>query len=65
MLVTRYDRICWWRSWAVSKNGTVLDESFVCERTVGNEDRWAKAYVNGDDGSVLDMEIVDYVFEFS
>ena len=64
MLVARYDRVCWWRSWAVSENGTVLDESFVCERAVGNEDSWAKAYVNGDDGSVLGMEFADDVFEF-
>ena len=36
----------------------------MSERAVGNKDSWAKACVNGDDGSVLGMEFADDVFEF-
>ena len=64
MFVTRYDHGCRWRSWAVSENCTVLNKSFVCERAVGNEDSWAEAYVNGDDGSVLGMEFAEGEFQF-
>ena len=36
----------------------------MSERAVGNEDSRAKAYVNGDDGSVLGVEFADDEFEF-
>ena len=64
VLVTRYEGVCRESRWAVSEYGTFLDKSFVRERAVGNEDCWAEANVNGDDGSVLGMEFADYVFEF-
>jgi len=64
VFVTRYDHVCRWRSWAVSENCTVLNKSFVSERTVGNEDSWVEAYVNGDDGSVLGMEFAEGEFQF-
>ena len=64
MFFTRYDHGCRWRSWAVSENCTVLNKSFVCERVVGNEDSWAEACVNGDDGSILGMEFVEGLYRF-
>ena len=48
----------------VRENCTILNKSFVCERVVGNEDSWAEACVNGDDGSILGIEFAEGLYRF-
>ena len=47
----------------LGKDGTVLDESFVSDRAVGNVDSRAESKVEGDYGSVLGMEFGENGFE--
>lgn len=50
--------------WAVGKDGTVLDQGLVGKGTIPNEDSWAAADMEGDDGTVLVMEVSEDGLEF-
>lgn len=43
---------------AVRKNGTELDELFVGEGVIGNENGGCGADCKGDDGAILDFEVL-------
>lgn len=44
---------------AVGKGSAVVDESLVGEEMAGDEDDRARAEVEGEDGAVVDMEVVN------